>query len=83
MPATVSKPIPRHFSLIIIFLLIRPVHHVDVVVKFKSMTHLFFNLATCGGEYYLCSGLCNRRLEGGGIGHRRNTLLFKEKSELT
>ena len=38
MPAAVSKPIPRLFSLILIFLQVRPVHE-DVKIKFR--THLF------------------------------------------
>ena len=37
----------------------------------KSITHFFFNLAACSGEYSLFCGSCNRQFGGG---HRRNTL---------
>ena len=71
MPATISKPILHLFSPILIFLLVRPVHHHVDVITCKSITHFFFNLAACSGEYSLFSGSCNRQFGGG---HRRNTL---------
>ena len=66
MPATVSKPIPRFFSHILIFLLVRPVH-VDVIVN-ASLSYFFFpNLAACSGKYSSFSVPCYRRFGGGDI----------------
>ena len=64
MPATVSKPIPRLFSLILIFLLVRPVYE-DVIVNTSLSRIFFFDLAACSGEYGLFYGSCNRRFGGG------------------
>ena len=64
MLATVSKPIPRLFSLIFFFLLVRPVH-VDIIVNASLSCILFFNLAACSGKYSLFYVSCNRRFGGG------------------
>ena len=45
MPATVSKPIPRLFSLIFFFLLVRSVH-LNVIIKTSLSRIYFFSLAT-------------------------------------
>ena len=86
MPATVSKPIPRLFSLIRIFLLARPVY-VDAIVN-ASPSCIFFSIwppVAVNIHYFLVHAI-----DGLGRGHRRNTLkqgldVFKhycERSEL-
>ena len=60
MPATVSKPIPRLFSLILIFFA-GPTCSCGCYCKYKSIMHFVFNLANCSGKYSLFSVSCNRR----------------------
>ena len=64
MPATVSKPIPRHSFLLL--LLVRPLHE-NVIVNTSLSRIFFFDLAACNGKYSLFSGSCNGWFGGGAI----------------
>ena len=73
MSATVSKPIPRLFSLVRLFLA-GPTYSCGSYVSLSRI--LFFNLTACNGKYsssFSCS--CNRRF---GRGYRRNTPLCQK-----
>ena len=69
MPATVSKPIPRLFSFILLFLLVRPVH-VDVIVN-TSLSRILFSIwprVAVNIIYFLFHAI-----DALGGGYRRNT----------
>ena len=71
MPATVSKPIPRLFSLILIFLLVLPIH-VNVTANASPSCIFFFNLAACNGNIHY---FMFHAIDSLGGGYRRNTHL--------
>ena len=70
MPATVSKPIPRLFSLIFFLLMVRPIHE-DVSCKYKSILFSIWPPVAVNIHYFLVHAIDG--LGGGGGGSRRNT----------